>query len=366
MHVRPPELELRQRLAIASAVMLIVFFGGTFGYYFMGQHYLKLSRGWSLGDCAYMTVVSLTTVGYGEIINVGDVPYGRLFTSILIVFGMGVAVYFVSTLTTFFVEGEFLHLRFKSKMNKMISKMKDHIIVCGIGTTGWHVAVELLTTRWPIVVVEMDGEKLTRLQETMGGKVIPAIVGDATEDDVLLAAGIERAKGIIAVLPDDKDNLFVTVTARQLNPTLKIIAKAVDAKTSDKMKHAGADTVVSPTRIGGMRMVSEMIRPQVVEFLDVMLRDRDKNLRIEEVSVPVGSAFAGKSLAQTDIRKHTDLLVLAVREPSGGFTYNPGPGFQLQEKMILVVLGSTASVVRLREAAVVGSWPVLGGGEASQ
>jgi voltage-gated potassium channel len=240
-------------------------------------------------------------------------------------------------------------------MNRVLDEIRDHIIVCGVGTTGVHVVEELVWTKWPLVAVDRDPVKLDRLQE-LTPDLLPTVVGDATEDETLERAGIRRARGIVAALTDDKDNLFIVVSARQLNPQLRIIAKGVDMQASEKLKRAGADSVVNPAFIGGVRMVSEMIRPQVVEFLDLMLRDKDKNLRIEEVVVPKGSPLVGKPMFAAQIRQHTNLLVVAVREPAasgaepGRFVYNPGPETLIVENMALIVLGETESVHKLRGA----------------
>ena len=269
--------------------------------------------------------------------------------------GLGVALYCMSALTTYFIEGEFSKGRVRRKMSRMIENLRDHIIVCGAGTTGIHVVEELLTTGNAVVVIDLEAKQLERAQALTPG-LIPTLQGDATEDSVLERAGIRRARGLVAALTDDKANLFIVVSSRQLNPRLKIIAKGVDVKATEKLKHAGADSVVNPAYIGGVRMVSEMIRPQVVEFLDLMLRDKDKNLRIEEVMIPADSPFVGKPIFEAQIRKHTNLLVVAVREAAadartpGRFIYNPGPETAIAAGMALIVLGETESVHKLRGA----------------
>lgn len=343
---------LRERIFAASVALVAIFAIGTFGYYAMGQFYLG-KLGWDLGECAYMTVITITTVGFGELPHLARVPGGRVFTVGVLLAGLGIAAYFVSALTTYFIEGEFTKARVRRRMTRALDQIRDHIIVCGIGTTGVHVVEELVWTKWPLVAIDRDPARLEKLQE-LTVNMLPTVVGDATEDAVLEHAGIRRARGIVAALTDDKDNLFIVVSARQLNPSLRIIAKGVDMAASEKLKRAGADSVVNPAFIGGVRMVSEMIRPQVVEFLDLMLRDKDKNLRIEEVVVPKGSPLVGKPIFEAQIRRYTNLLVVAVREPPkessqpGRFVYNPGPETLIAENMTLVVLGETESVHKLR------------------
>ena len=349
---------LRERILAASIALFAVFLIGTFGYYGMGRLYLG-KYAWDVGECAYMTVITITTVGFGELPHLARVPGGRAFTVAVLLAGLGVAAYFVSALTTYFIEGEFTKARTRRRMTKALDQIHDHIIVCGVGTTGVHVVEELVWTKWPLVAIDRDAARLDRLQE-LSIPMLPTVVGDATEDEVLERAGIRRARGIVAALTDDKDNLFIVVSARQLNPKLRIIAKGVDMAASEKLKRAGADSVVNPAFIGGVRMVSEMIRPQVVEFLDLMLRDKDKNLRIEEVMVPKGSPLVGKPIFEAQIRKNTNLLVVAVREPPeepsqpGRFVYNPGPETRIVANMALIVLGETESVHKLRSSILRG------------
>src|SRR5512138_233151 len=254
---------LRRRMLAAGVLLLLVIAGGTFGYWGLSRTYLPVGEQWSLGDCAYMTTISITTVGYGEIIEVARVPYARLLTVLIIFSGLGVAVYFASALTAFVVEGEFQQLRKRRRMRQQMAKVSGHIIVCGIGTSGLHVVTELLASRWQVVCIDASEERIRRVHDLPGGDRVPCILGDATADEVLKEAGIERARGVIATLASDKENLFVVISARQLNPQLKIVAKGVDIGVSEKLRRAGADVVVTPAYIGGIRMVSEMVRPQV-------------------------------------------------------------------------------------------------------
>jgi voltage-gated potassium channel len=342
---------LRGRMLAAGIMLLLVILGGTFGLWGLSRSYLPADRQWALTDCAYMTAISITTVGYGEIIELSRVPYGRLLMVVIIFAGLGVAVYFASALTAFVVEGDFQQLRKRRRMKQQVSRAAGHIIVCGIGTSGFHVVTELLASRWPVVCIDGSEERIRRVHELPNAADVPCILGDATADEVLKEAGIERARGVIASLPSDKDNLFVVISARQLNPGLKIVVKGVDIGTSEKLRRAGADVVVTPAYIGGIRMVSEMVRPHVTEFLDIMLRDKDKNLRIEEVNLPPDSPLVGKLLSEARIRETTDLLIVAVRTSAGGpFLYNPGPQLKLAVGMSLIVLGGTASVQKLRKA----------------
>ena len=340
---------LRRRLMVAGLAMIIVYGVGTLGYWVIG------GGEWSIGDCAYMTVISLTTVGYGETLSkFHQVPYARLFTAILLVIGAGIALYFVSVLTTFLVEGEFLQLRRRRKMQKRIKDLCDHIIVCGVGGTGRYIVEELVATHWPFVAVDIDDDRLVRCGESHPEAVL-SIQGDATSDDVLHEAQIERARGVVASLPEDRDNLYIVIAARELNPKLRIVAKAMDPNAVHKLQVAGADSVVSVNAIGGLRMVSEMIRPSVVTFLDKMMRDKDKKLRFEEVVIPAASPLVDRPLAESDIRKARNLLIVAARRADGEYTYSPGPQFRLEANMTLIVIGETEAVQRLRRSRLFAS-----------
>jgi voltage-gated potassium channel len=331
-------------MVVASVFFILVVLAGTGGY-----HYLGDGR-WELFDCFYMTVVTLSTVGFAETLPGIERVYGaRSFTLLLIVLGSGTLLYFVSTLTAFVVEGDLVGALRRNRMHKRISALENHVIVCGAGSTGVHVVEELATTRTPFVVVDLDESRLLRLAENVPRELL-YVVGDATDDHTLEQASIGKASGLIAALHDDKDNIFATITARALNSSAKIIAKAVETTADAKLRRAGADAVVSPNRIGGMRMVSEMIRPQVVEFLELMLRTKEQALRIEEVPIPPGSSLDGMELKDTEIRKVTNVLVIAVRTPEGTFVYNPGPATALKENMTLIVLGETDEVIHLRRS----------------
>jgi len=341
-------LELYRRLYKAFALLFFILALGTFGYRWIGYN---AGQEWPYLDCLYMTVISVATVGYGEIIPVRDVPWGESFTMFIIIFGGACILYFGSTTVALFVEEDLRQVLRLRKMRKVIARMKNHIIVCGSGATGATVIRELLATRHAFVAVDRDAERMQKLEAEAGKGRFPHILGDATDDEILVAAGVRDALGLVAALPSDKDNLFVTVSARQLNPKLRIVSRCIESGTESKLRRAGASDVISPNAIGGMRMVSVLIRPQVVEFLDKMLRDREKNLRIEQVTVPADSPVVGMPLRDTPIRKITQLLVIAAYIPGDEdrYVYNPGPEFVLQAGNVLVVLGMVDDVIRLRE-----------------
>jgi voltage-gated potassium channel len=339
---------LRNRLLVGFFALSIVIGGGTLGYWLIGD------GAWPARDCLYMTVITVTTVGYGEILpDMEHVPYARGFTIVLLVFGTGVLVYFASTITAFIVEGDLKDILSAARLKKRIKRMKDHIIVCGTGSTGRHIVEELIKTLQPVVAIDQSIEVLKEIADQHPKAAYTYIVGDATDDDVISAAGLSVCRGVVAALSSDKDNLYVVVSARQINPQCRIIARCAEIGHVEKIRRAGADGVVSPNFIGGMRMASEMLRPAVVKFLDEMLRDK-RAMRIEEVTIAAGSDLEGKTMREAAVRERFGMSVLAVREsPGAAWEYNPDPALRLSAGMVMVVLGSAEQVDELRADAVV-------------
>jgi len=284
---------MKRSLFIAGITLLGILCLGTMGYYVLSL--LALEGGaWNVLDCFYMTTITLTTVGFSEVIDVANVPGARFFTVFILVSGLGVSAYFISTLTAFLVEGELGNLFWRKRMRKEINKLTDHVILCGGGRVGRYILEELKLSGLPFVLLDPDEQRILKLQEMYGN--FPALAGDATHDADLLAAGIEEASGVISALVDDKDNLCVVVTCRQLNPDLQIITRCQEGEFKDKLKLIGAD-VVMPNFIGGLRMASQMVRPKAVHYLDVMLRDKKNVVRIEDVTITEKSALAGKEIS---------------------------------------------------------------------
>jgi voltage-gated potassium channel len=341
----PPGMS--RRLLLASLAVLSTIVVGTLGYWSIG-------RGeWSFIDCLYQTVIGITTAGFGEIIPLGATTLGRPFTILLLSGGLVSVGWFVTTAAAFLIEGELSGLTWRNRMDSRVKKLAGHYIVCGAGTTGIHCVRELDAIGVPFAVVDRSEAVARELSRTYR---CVAVVGDATHDEVLLEAGIGRARGVISALTDDKDNLFVTVTARALNPTLRIVAKAIDPRADGKLRRAGADSVVSPNMIGGLRLVSEMVRPEVVSFLDVMLRDKDRRLRIEEIPLPAFALAGRRRVCDLDLVRHK-LLLLAVKEPGGGeprMHYNPPPEHPLAGGETLIVLGEPERVRELSAEVAAG------------
>lgn len=331
-----------RRLLVALFFLMAIVVVGASGYHSLG------AGQWTWLDCFYMTVITLSTVGFGETLGHMDHVVGaRVWTMGLIIVGSGTLVYFVSNLTALVVEGDLQDVLRRRRMKSRIDSMEDHIILCGVGSTGIHIVEELAAIGMPFVAVDVDEVRLQRVREETGAD-FPYVVGDGSDEHTLTQAGVERAKGLVAALHEDKDNVYCTITARALNPRVRIVAKAVEPGAEAKLRRAGADSAVAPTSIGGVRMVSEMIRPQVVQFLDRMLRDKEQNLRIEEVEIPATSTLVGTTLARSPIRE-LGMLVIAVKTHSGHYQYNPPGDTQLEPGMTLIVIARSKDVQRMRE-----------------
>ena len=334
-----------RRLMQSIAMCLVVFLYGTFG------HWLFLQDTVTLTEAAFRTGVMLATIN--EAFPATEVaaeirPAFKLFMATLMLFGIAVILYSLSTITAFFVEGELQELLRRRKMSKEIARIKNHFIVCGGGRTGIRIACELMESKYDFIVVEVDPERIGKLQHDG----YPYIMGDALDDEVLEEAGIERAKGIAVALPSDKENLFVTLSARQLNPDLRIIAKGSDPSTDKKLRKAGADTVVSPPVLGGMRIASELVRPTATRFIDKMLRDPQETTRIEEIVIHQGSSLAGETILSSKFRQRTGLQIVALLEPgSETYCYQPDVDKPLAPGTTLVVIGPTRMAAEARHMA---------------
>ncbi|MCA9528365.1 MAG: potassium channel protein [Myxococcales bacterium] len=333
---------VRRRLVFAGLAVIVVVLAGIFGYWLLGGGV------WSLVDCAYMVVITITSVGYAEVLPVSELAGGRAFTMVLLITGMGVSFYFLSALTAFIIEGDLQEAIWRRRMGRSLDKLEGHYIVCGAGETGKHVVEELVQAGLEVVVIEQSPEHLDALFRLLGTRFI-GMSGDATEDSLLLECGIERAAGIVTSLQSDRDNLFITVTARQLNPRMRIVSRAVHEQARPKLLRAGADAIVSPNTIGGRRMAHELLRPSVVGFLDLLVRDAGHQLSVEECLLRPGTRVEGRTLAGSGIRKVSNVLVLSVITAAReSHVFNPSPDFVLRAGMTLIVLGDREDVERLK------------------
>jgi len=315
-------------LIIIIAIVAI----GTIGFKIIGGE----SKGFL--DALYMTAITITTVGYGDVIGLDDKPYGKLFTVIFVFIGAGAIAYLFTTLAAYIIEGELKKVFRRRTMEKRIAKMKDHYIICGIGMVGLYVTHELFITKRQLVAIDTDESKqeLLKLHELN----VDLLVGDATENEVLWQAMIEKAHGLFATTDSDNDNIVIALTARQLNPNLRIVARCNDTKNTDKLRRAGADNVVALNFIGGLRMASEMIRPHVTSFLDMMLRDKESPIRVEEVHITKNSPYLGKPVKEIDFKMIGNIMVISARKSSGEWIYNPYPDTIIEKDMKLIVIAT--------------------------
>lgn len=336
---------LRHKLFFAGFLLAVVVIGGSLGYYLLAL--LNYRRPvWELADCLYMTFITLTTVGFGEIIDVASVPGARFFTVVILLCGLGISAYFVSTLTAFLVEGELKNVFWRKRMKERIGKLSGHVILCGADSVGGNVLAELIEKKIDFVVIDHDEGLVLRLQERYGD--FPAIVGDPSHDSCLREAGVAVASGVITTLGDDRDNLCVVVTCKALNPGLRMISSCRNIEFVSKLELLGAEVVV-PSYIGGLRMASQMIRPRVVRYLDTMLRERDCPVRIEEVTTPPGSPLVGVAVSRLNLDEFGNLLLLAVLGgDSGQPLYNPPAAYAIRAGDTLVFQAEGEAVHRFQ------------------
>ncbi len=335
-------LDILKGLKIHILFLILAFVGGAVGY-----HFFYPDTAWS--KLFFMTAITLSTVGYGDILNVEQNTGATIFTIILMLVGLSIVLYSVSAITATFIEGNLGKLFKLRALYRRIAKMNQHYIVCGLGQTGFHVITELINTNQEFVVIEQDPEVIQHYNETHPKILI--IEGDATSEEILHKANIENAKGLIATLPHDKDNLFLVITARMMNRKLKIAAKAIQLTMVNKLRRTGANHVVSPNFIGGMRMASEILRPKVVSFLDKMLRGKDTSIRVGEVSVQPDSKLVGKTLEDIHTLEKYGVNIIALNHAHDGdtFIYNPPLDTRLQVGDTLIFIGGQEQQDKLND-----------------
>ncbi len=331
-------LKIYKKLVYAALSLIILIIIATIGYWFIS------GKESSLFDAFYMTFITISTIGYGEIIDLNSNPAGRAFTVIIALAGIGILTYILTNLTAIIVEGQLTESIRRRRMEIKAHKQKGHYIICGIGGVGIHILRELYDTKRPPVIIDTDPNNTRLITEEFPDAI--HIEGDATDNSVLIKAGIEKAKGIFATTGDDNENLVISLCAKQLNAHVRVVTRCNEIKNQDKLKKAGADAVISPTYIGGLRMASEMVRPTAVSFLDIMLRDASKNLRVEEVPVP--DTFAGKSIVNLNLKKFDNILLLAVRS-EGKWQYNPREDQIIKIGDILIMMTTPEQRLSLEE-----------------
>jgi voltage-gated potassium channel len=310
------------RLQRAVGMVAAVFLVGTIGYWLFGL---------GLTDAVYQTVTTITTVGFGEVHEFSGAE--KWFTIAIIITGVSTVLYTFTLGVQLVVEGQLRDFVGRRLMDREINKLDGHTVVCGWGRVGKTVAEDLVHSGHQIVVVDLDADRVADVP-------YPTVVGDATLDATLRSAGIEHAAALIAALQGDAENLFVTLSARAIVPELFIVARARKEESVPKLANAGADRVVNPQELGAARMASFVARPNVAEFVDVVMHERSLEFRMQELDVPEGSILAGQTLRQADLRQKTGVLVLALRRVDGTFTTNPDPDTVIEPHQVIIAVGT--------------------------
>jgi voltage-gated potassium channel len=325
-----------RNLIFAAVMLALVVSMGTVGYMILEK--------WNLLDSLYMTVITLTTVGFSEVNPVSD--HGRILTMTILVSGLGVVGYLVGTLTQIVVEGQLLRIMGRKKLERQIEKLKDHIIICGYGRVGRIICEEIYRSKpTPLVVIDRDSTVTAKIEDD--GHLY--LLGDATEEQFLLKAGIRTAKGLATALDSEADNVYITLTAKGLNPSLFIIARAGRIGSEKKLLQAGANHVVSPHQIGGYRMAQALLRPNVAEFIDFATHDPGTGMGMEEIRVGANSKLADVALVDSGIRKELDLIIVAIKKADGTMLFNPASHTTIQIGDTLIALGQRSSLIKLEQ-----------------
>ncbi len=323
---------LRQ-LIYAFLLMFLSILIGISGY--------MIIEGYGLIDAFYMAIITISTVGFREIEPLSD--NGKIFTSLYIIFNIVFFAFLVSTVAKYIFEGELNKIYHTIMKGREVSKFRAHIIVCGFGRNGRRAALELKNSKKKFLIIENDEHVLERFPES--DKTYNFIIGDATQDEILLNAGIKRAKTIITTLPKDSENVFITLTAREMNPEIKIISRASDEKVEKKLMRAGANHVVMPDALGGFHMAHIVTKPFIVEFVEMLSGFGESEYILEEISyLQIRLEYRDKSLAEMDIRKNTGVTVFGFKDAKKGIIFNPEPQTKFSQNDILILLGKEDSI----------------------
>jgi voltage-gated potassium channel len=321
-----------RRIQLALAMVLGVILAGTIGY---------IALGFGVLDAVYQTVTTITTVGFREVHQLDST--GKVFTIVLMLAGVGTALYAFSVVLEMLVEGHLRRHFERRRMERDIARMAGHTIVCGWGRVGRAVGSYLSGQGAEVVVLDLDP---ARVAETP----FPALIGDVTDDDVLRKAGVMRARALVAAINTDAENVYVTLSARALRPDLVIVARARNEESESKLLRAGATRVVNPQRIGGQRIAAAAMQPNVVEFLDVVMHDGSREFRLEEVAIRPGSRLAGRTLHEAEVGDSSGALVLALRDHDGVFLANPSMQTTLDVGHVLIAIGTEQQLSQLQRA----------------
>ncbi|MGG0300261.1 potassium channel protein [Bacillus albus] len=315
-------MNARKQLWIAVICMTFVVILGTLGFMTIEEI--------SLFQAFWMTMITVLTVGYGDAVPVTQA--GKVFALLIIPVGVGIVTYAIGVVAAMIIEGNLFHAVRRKKMDKQIAQLQNHIIVCGCGRVGLQVVHELQQKKIPFVVVDKDESILEK-------EKLLYVHGDATEDQVLHHAGILKAAGLVAIVANDAENVFITLTARGLNDAIKIVARAEKPETEDKLKRAGANKVINPSSMAGIHIAKGIANPLTVHYIDTVLYGVEQSFVIEEIAVGEGSVLASKSLLESDVRNQFDVTILAILR-NGNVIHNPTGQEKLQEHDMIIVFGS--------------------------
>ncbi|ATI50494.1 potassium channel protein [Bacillus anthracis] len=316
------DMNARKQLWIAVICMTFVVILGTLGFMTIEEI--------SLFQAFWMTMITVLTVGYGDAVPVTQA--GKVFALLIIPVGVGIVTYAIGVVAAMIIEGNLFHAVRRKKMDKQIAQLQNHIIVCGCGRVGLQVVHELQEKKIPFVVVDKDESILEK-------EKLLYVHGDATEDQVLHHAGISKAAGLVAIVANDAENVFITLTARGLNDAIKIVARAEKPETEDKLKRAGANKVINPSSMAGIHIAKGIANPLTVHYIDTVLYGVEQSFVIEEIAVGEGSILASKSLLESDVRNQFDVTILAILR-NGNVIHNPTGQEKLQEHDMIIVFGS--------------------------
>lgn len=325
----------------AFILLFLIIITGVLGFIFIEKY--------TFFEAFYMTIITVSTVGYGEIRPLS--PAGRLFTSGLIIFSFGIFAYVISTITRFIFDGEFRLLYKKYKMNKQIQQLKNHNIICGYGRNGRQAAHELIVHHEAVLIIEKDETIAGDIAEQLPEAVV--VVGNATDEEVLQRANINKAKSLITTFPSDADNLFVVLTAREMNSKMTIISRASDDNSDTKLKRAGATNVIMPDKVGGTRMAKLVVEPDIVEFIESILLRHEDEVNLEEISCnELKKCFVNKTIGELNIRSVSGANLIGLKTKEGSYIFNPSPEIQLLSEDKLFALGTKKQIMRLKNILI--------------
>lgn len=325
----------RQILFALLAVSIVIGFG-TVGFF--------LIEGWSVLESLYVAVQTVTTVGYGDVTPA--TRNGRIFSTIFMLAGVGVVLYALTTTVHAIVQSELIATFGQRRQSRKMSKLRNHFVICGAGRVGSHLVRALLGSEETFIVIERDQQKVSELTDL--GVIV--LVRDATLEETLREAGVEHARGLAACLPDDADNVYVVLTARDLNPRLHIVARAAEEQAESKLIRAGANRVVAPTIIGGHRMAMALTKPAVDDFIGSITANK-LELAFEQLEVEPSSSLVGQKLSQTNIRSELDIVVVSIRRSNGQILFNPSGEATIESGDILIAIGHAESLMKLTALA---------------